>query len=304
MKIDMKSVNKRQLFMFIGLIMLLVGVAFHKKIYKKNVRKIRKITTKVENLHNEISILQTEIPNLEDISDRLRKNKDTHKILKTKYQKHEEGIFSESDIDVFLHYLTSFEKDSRLDFISIKPVSFRNEQGRGEKKKSPYKEKEYSVKVKGSLATILEYIYYIHNLSVSSSLINANIMLMDDGEKKYLQSSLNLKVLFVDSEGGKERNKFKPKHTDSFQVKLKNNSFLKNAEQVIAVEDDGADKPEDTIDIKIDGIIKMGEESRVIFNKQIYRIGDSIQNTIIIDITDTQIILEGAKGKIIINVEE
>ncbi|MBN1521054.1 MAG: hypothetical protein JW928_00865 [Candidatus Aureabacteria bacterium] len=305
MKIDLKKVNinKRMLFLVLLLIMTLIGVWFYKKSYKIKKMKIHNLQSEVERIQNEIEITQTEIPNLEEITAKLQDNKKKKNDLEKQEAKYEEGIPTESDFDVFLGCLTVFEKDKKLDFMSIKPIAQPEEAGKEGKKKLPYKEKEFSIKIKGSLDSILDYVYYVHGISDSSSVSTASIVLMDDGESRYLQSSLKLKALFSETGKRQRKEKFQPRLNGEFPETIKTNVFSRTlfSEDATDVEKSASDE---TPDIRIDGIIQMGEKSRVIIGGDIYKSGDAVGNLMIDSIGEKEVVFSGSQGKVVVNIEE
>ena len=299
MKIDLANINKRSLFLVIFLIMTLIGVWFFKKVYKPNRSKARNLKFKLQNIQDDIRISQTEIPNLEEVTEMLKKNRKTKAELESHYQKYEESVPSDADIDVFLKYLTDFEKEKDFDFVSIKPIASQESKNDAEKKSSSYIRKEFAIKVKGQLQTILSYIFHIKNVSSTAIIDKASIVMMELDDKRYLQSSISLRVLFADK---KSKDKvYQPGSNEEFKATLKSNSFMRS---LYVKEEDSEEASQEIAKVKIDGILKMGDKARVIYDKNIYKIGDTIQNLKIVDIKNNQVILSGSQGEIIVNVEE
>ncbi len=305
MKLKLKdiNINKRMVILIVFLVVVAVGALFKKKVYVKNKKEISSLDFDLERIKNEIEIIQTEIPNLEEINLLLEKNRKDFQELQKKDEKYQEGIPSESDIDSFLSYLTAFEKKDKLDFLSIKPISGMKIKEQKENEAMPFKQRDFSMKVKGSLENIVDYIYYLDGISTAVTISKASIVLMDAGDKRYLQGNLDISVLFSDRPTLAGEEGFHPEVHDKLPADLKANAFFRTIQ---ATDGTGEEEvlAEDVLDIKIDGIIKMGGRSRVIVNKDILKEGDSIQNMKIISIQDNKIILSGNKGEIVLTVEE
>jgi hypothetical protein len=303
--IDIKKINKRTLFLLILLMITLIGLVFNKKIYKPNKSKINKLKYDIIRISEEIQISQTEIPNLEEARRKLETNKQALGELNKSYEAHKEGIPMESEIGTFLGYLTMQEQENKLDFVSIKPIDFREEgtaagEAKAEKTKKPYLEKEFAIKVHGSLESILDYIYYIQGISSTSSISKMSVILMEDRGEKYLQGNINLRVLFALASDRENKARFRPLMKEKIDLAFKSNPFF--AQQMMEKAEVKEDAKED-ITIIVEGVISMGKDSRIIYNKNIYKIGDSINGFEILDISPDRVVLKGNKGDIIINVK-
>lgn len=304
--IDIKKINKRTLFLLILLIITLIGMVFNKKVYKPNKSKINKLKYDIVRITEEIQISQTEIPNLEEARSKLDANKKALGELNKNYETHKEGIPMESEIGTFLGYLTMQEQENKLDFVSIKPIDFREEgavagEARAEKSKKPYLEKEFAIKVHGSLESILDYIYYIQGISSTSSISKLSVILMEDRGEKYLQGNINLRVLFALASDRENKGSFRPVIKEKIDLAFNSNPFF--AQQMSEEKTEVKEDAKEDLTIVVEGVISMGKDSRIIYNKNIYKIGDSINGFEILDISPDRVVLKGNKGDIIINVK-
>ena len=297
---NIESVNRRTLFLVVLLIMVAVGAAFYKRVYRKNKIKIRNLKRKIERLKEEIEISKREIPNLKDISIKLAENRKIKMKLVKEESKYEKGILSEDELDDFLNYLTIFEKEKKLDFMMIKPAPFVS---RSLKKKNslPYEEKEFIIKVKGDLERVVDYIYYVNNLSDSAVVEAVDIVSVETDSDFMLQATLQLKALFFAKGNKTNRDELQLREYKKFPEKLNKKVFFK---KIVKKKEEIVEEPVQEAKIKVDGVIMMGDKSRVIIEGDIYREGDIVNGLKIKKIYENKVIFEGSSGDIIIEFNE
>lgn len=276
MKMQSKLLTSKTKSLIIVLVLAVVVSVFFNRIYKPQVSELSKLKSKLSSLDNEIIEIESQFPDLDEKNLLLESETAQVETLKNKLSKEENQLPSKENIPELLNvYLRQSSKDI-IDFNLVKPVD--------EHQKNIYDQLNIEIQFNSNYAGLVNYLnrmeknfQYIQTKGIvvssednpTTDLFAVKIVL-----STYLSDEKKKDTIFLSSGSINETE----------LVKISRDPFY-SSQRVVA-----NDAQEEIY--KLSGIVGLGAHPTAIIDNEVYKVGDSIGDSKIQDITQNEVILE------------
>jgi len=256
-------------------------------IYKPQKEGISHLNTELTSLQNKTLELKAQIPDIERENRLLKREQRSLDALKDELGYLESQLPQQDSLPGLLGQLITQSKGYALDFLLIKPVT--NEE------KVEYNQLNIEMQF---LSNYTSLINYLNRLEQTFPFIKTQSIMIEE-KKEAIGPSLNITMVLSTllskySESKKETVQLPEK--DIKQVIIKKNPFTSEYIQ-------RSDKDQRT-DFSLTGIISEGKSPTAIINDEVFREGDFVNNSKILEINPSGVLLQEGVETFILTIEE
>ena len=274
--IQSKLVSPKTKFLVIVLV-LVAGVSFaFNKIYLPQRNKLAKLKSKLVSLDNEIIEMEAQLPNLEGQVLQLEAKKSEIERLNDRLSKKENQLPSKANIPELLSVYLRQSSEDIIDFSLLKPVD--------EHKKNIYDQLNIEIQFNAGFNGLVNY---LNRLEKNFQYIQTKGIVISN-EDNLGTGLLTTKIVlstYLSDQKIKEGSLLTAKMTDDVSsVSTKRDPFYSPGQVVT--------QDEELEFFNLSGIIGFGLNPTAIIDDEVYKVGDTIGNSKIQEITYNEVILE------------
>lgn len=276
--------EKRQKTLVLLLILAILFSVYYNVVFKAQSDNLQKATIELKNVNNQLTMLKSQMPDLEKEKAALYAADDKLSSLNARLAALEDKLPTIGTIPQLLGELVGQSSGHYIDFISIKP-------------KTTKEEKEYAELVIEVVfnSTYTNFTNYLNRLEKFYEFLEATGIVVEEIKKGFNgRSRVTLALTTSLSETAVAKKDIKKVRT-VLPVKVKRNPFT----SVFKPVEKGKEKV-----YNLTGIIATGRQPTAIINDEVYKIGDKVYNKLVKQISNNMVVLSDGTESIVLTLQD
>ena len=282
----LSQMDKRQRTLVL-LLALAVGFGiYYNLIYKPQANALRKAKVELNDLNKNLDKLNAQFPNIDIEKRKLDKARKDLEALKSQLATIELELPSEGTIPQLLDGLVKQAQGYSVDFTSIRPKPV--------KERKEYFEQDIEIKFNTIYS---DFANYINRLEAPSKFLRATNITMEN-IKGAFSGGIDVTLTLTTLLGGETSTakKIKEEATPAVDLDIQRSPFVS---EYVPAGPGGKNE-----DYRLTGVVASGNQPTAIINDDVYKIGDTIDDKVVVKILPDIVVLSHGKEKIILNLRK
>lgn len=278
LKKQYESLQKRQRALVLILAAAILFSFYYNFVYKAESTSLRASKNEYLRVSNELTRLKGQMPDIEKEREALNSAKRSFESLKSELAAREEELPAQGSVPQLLGELVHQAEGYPIDFSSIRQ--------RANKEKKEYAELVIEIKIDSLYG---DFVNYLNRLESFSQFLKVTDMTLEEMKNNFngsLSATINLTTLIGECAVTKKEKT--PAQEHIAPLTIERNPFISKFFP--------AKEPKEKKEaMRISGIIVRGEQSTVIINDEVYRVGGTIGNKVVKRILPNMVILNDGR---------